>query len=105
MIGFGIHSDARTIALSDGRVVRLNRAPYLSGSPEEPTWTATGYLVSEDPGQETGPTVCVCWESLGSEEGEDDADWEAPYSVYHYALGQLLPVHEGSQTSGGGCER
>ena len=78
------------ITLADGRVVRLIQDAYSSNYGNEAAWFASGYLTTENPDDETGPTVKVRWASLGAEEAEDDANWYEPESVMHYALGELL---------------
>lgn len=80
-----------TIKISNGREVVLSQDAYNDNAPDgSAAWFANGYLSTENPADETGPTVCVMWASLGAEESEDDADWDNPVSVKHYALGELL---------------
>lgn len=78
------------IALADGSHVRLIQQAYNDNYHGEPAWFASGYLSTEDADDETGPTVKVRWGSLGSEEAEDDADWDNPESITHYERGELV---------------
>ena len=81
------------IALADGRVVHLIQQAYNDNASDgSAAWFASGYLSTETPEDETGPTVKVCWASLGADEAEDDADWANPDSVTHYSLGELTPA-------------
>ena len=80
-----------TVELPDGRVINLSQDAYCDNDSDgDAAWFASGYLSTEDPDDETGPTVNVCWMSLGADEPEDDADWSRPISVTHYRLGNLL---------------
>lgn len=77
------------ILLADGRSVRLIQQAYNDNLDGAPAWFASGYLSSENPEDETGPTVKVTWASLGEDEAENDADWANPDSIKHYSLGEL----------------
>jgi hypothetical protein len=78
------------IDLADGRHVRLIQDAYNDNASDgSAAWFASGYLSTETAGDETGPTVKVCWASLGNDEPEDDADWDNPDSITHYSLGEL----------------
>jgi hypothetical protein len=68
-----------------GQVAMLIQEAYRSDA----GYSASGYLVAEDQGEETGPTVQIVWDSLGAEEPEHDADWSKPTSITHYKLGLL----------------
>jgi hypothetical protein len=79
------------ILLADGRSVRLIQQAYKENDGYgSDAWFAYGYLSTETPEDETGPTVEVCWESLGEDEAENDADWANPDSITHYSLGELV---------------
>ena len=84
--------DYGTVALADGRAVRLVQQAYNDNHNGEPAWFASGYLSTETPADETGPTVKVRWASLGAESDEDDADWENPEAITHDRLGKLTPA-------------
>lgn len=78
------------VELKDGRFVRLTQQAYAdNNSHGEAAWFASGYLSTDIEDDETGPTVKVQWESLGNENAEDDANWDAPVSATHYAIGDL----------------
>ena len=79
------------INLADGSHVRLIQQAYSDNASDgSPAWFAAGYLSTEDADDETGPTVKVCWASLGNDEAEDDADWDHPASITHYSAGELI---------------
>jgi hypothetical protein len=81
------------IALADGRFVQLIQQAYnANASDGSAAWFAAGYLSTETPENETGPTVKVCWTSLGADESVDDAAWSNPDSITHYSLGALTPA-------------
>lgn len=81
------------IPLADGSFVRLTQSAY-SGTDcnGDAAWFAAGYLSTETPDEESGPTVMVCWESLGADGAENDARWDEPASIAHYAFGYLDPA-------------
>lgn len=82
--------DHGTINLADGTCVVLAQEPCNhTNNVGKPVWIASGYLSTETPTEETGPTVVVTWASLGAIESEDDADWSTPVSVQHYSRGEL----------------
>jgi hypothetical protein len=79
------------IVLADGRFVRLTQQAYVDNDAEgKAVWFARGHLSTENMDEETGPTVTVIWDSLGADEAEDDANWDEPRSINHYALGELV---------------
>lgn len=79
-----------TINLADGTKVLLMEDPHCDNNAAgNAAWFAAGYLSTETPDDETGPTVKVEWASLGAETPDDDADWSAPVSVRHYSRGEL----------------
>lgn len=79
------------IQLADGRHVRLIQDAYNDNASDgTAAWFAAGYLSTENEEEETGPTVKVCWASLGADESENDADWDHPASIMHYSLGELI---------------
>lgn len=78
------------IKLADGRTVNLIQQAWNDNNAQgKAAWFADGYLSDENPDDETGPTVRVEWASKGAEEAEDDADWDCPVSIKHYAHGEL----------------
>lgn len=78
------------VELEDGTHVRLVQQAYSDNTGDgTAAWFASGYLSTENADDETGPTVKVMWASKGAEESEDDADWDSPESVIHYARGEL----------------
>jgi hypothetical protein len=82
--------DHGTINLADGTCVVLAQEPCIhTNNVGDAVWIASGYLSTETPAEETGPTVMVTWASLGATESEDDANWDAPVSVQHYSRGEL----------------
>ena len=66
-------------------IVILTQAPYLDGTNEAPCFRAAGYLDSENPDDETGPTVTARW--YGGD--EESIDWDAPDSILHYRIGDI----------------
>lgn len=69
------------------RIVKLTQDPYLSGTSE---WKASGYLTTENPDEETGPTTTVSW--FNSEvftDEESQPDWSKPAACWHYKLGDV----------------
>jgi hypothetical protein len=78
------------VPLKNGLHVVLTQDAYLTnGADGSAVYEAAGYLSSENPDDETGPTTKVIWDSLGAEESEDDADWDSPSGVSHYARGDI----------------
>lgn len=79
------------IDLGNGVVVNLTQHAYNDNdSNGHPAWFASGYLSTDIIDEQTGPTVKVCWESLGASESDEDADWDNPSSIMHYSRGELL---------------
>ncbi len=69
------------------RKVRLVQDPYLSDNSD---WVAAGYLDTEDPDDETGPTCKVSWRSLAVfKDEESEPDWSTPSHCWHYKIGDI----------------
>lgn len=86
------HNKFGSFVLEDGKIVNLCQQAYMDGTNENPYYRAAGYLASENPEDETGPTVSVTWDctNYDAEEESDCCDWDAPESIVHYALGDLI---------------
>jgi len=71
------------ILLDNGDVVIHDGDAYLA---DDGSYRADGYLLSEDPDDETGPTTRVFWEcrNKGEPYSDPDCDWQRPCSVSHY---------------------
>lgn len=80
-----------SFVLESGHVVHLCQQAYMDGTNENPIYRASGYLASENPDDETGPTVTVTWacENYEAENEEDCCDWDNPESIVHYSLGEF----------------
>lgn len=69
--------------------VKLIQQPYRDTA----GYVAAGYLCSETPDDETGPTVTVTWAIIEGNEALDDessaCDWGSPLSVNHYRYGDI----------------
>ena len=69
------------------RKVRPTQDPYLSDNSD---WVAAGYLSTEDPEDETGPTCKVSWRSINVFENEDsEPDWSKPDHCWHFRIGDI----------------
>lgn len=67
--------------------VKLVQDPYLSDNSD---WVAAGYLSTEDPEDETGPTCKVYWTSSNVFKDElSEPDWGKPSRLWHYRLGDI----------------
>jgi len=67
--------------------VRLTQNPYLSDNSD---FVAAGYLSTEVPEDETGPTCKVSWRSIGVFSDElSEPDWSKPDHCWHYRIGDI----------------
>ena len=81
------------IELENGDFVRLIQDAYLDNDINgDAAYFASGYLLSEDEDDETGPTVKVIWEIYEGFDGDDESgacDWDSPVVVRHFSRGEL----------------